>query len=45
MSASKPTSSHRTWRIAGLLVLIVIKLVFITAMANRNISDFVYQGF
>ena len=31
--------------IAGRLVLICVMLMAITAMANRNISGFVYQGF
>ncbi len=43
VTPTQPVS--KPWRTAGLLLLIIIKLILITAMANRNISDFVYQGF
>lgn len=42
-----PTRSvmYRTFRFTGLLAVLVIKLLLITAMHNRNISEVIYNGF
>lgn len=39
------SGSRRVLHVAWLIALIAIKLTLITAMANHNIADFVYQGF
>ena len=32
-------------RWAWLILVLVVKLMLITAMQNKNISEFIYQGF
>ena len=37
--------THKPLRMAWLILILVVKLMLITAMQNRSISDFIYQGF
>lgn len=36
---------YRTMRFTGLLALLAVKLLLITAMHNKNISEVIYNGF
>ena len=38
-------STRKPLRMAWLILILVVKLMLITAMQNRTISEFIYQGF
>ena len=42
---AQPSSALGALRWAWLIVVLVVKLMLITAMQNHNISAFIYQGF
>lgn len=42
---AQQSSSLGGLRWAWLILVLVVKLMLITAMQNHNISEFIYQGF
>lgn len=42
---AQQSSSLGALRWAWLILVLVVKLMLITAMQNHNISEFIYQGF